>query len=79
MDKEQVEQLKIQMQQWVNEAEKFINDIPPVQLYVAVGVVLSTLILLLISKLLKLHLGLEISFGFSILMCVSNLFEFSDF
>ena len=53
MDKEQVEQLKIQMQQWVNEAEKFINDIPPVQLYVAVGVVLSTLILLLIIRLFK--------------------------
>ncbi|XP_027768738.1 signal recognition particle receptor subunit beta-like isoform X1 [Solanum pennellii] len=49
MDKEKVEQLKIQMQQWLNEAEEFINHIPPVQLYTAVGVVLFTLILLLIK------------------------------
>ncbi|WMV21387.1 hypothetical protein MTR67_014772 [Solanum verrucosum] len=49
MDKVKVGQLKIQMQQWLNEAEEFINDIPPVQLYTAVGVVLSTLILLLIK------------------------------
>ncbi|KAG5577847.1 hypothetical protein H5410_057981 [Solanum commersonii] len=53
MDKEKVEQLKIQTQQWLNEAEEFINHIPPVQLYTAVGVVLSTLILLLIIRLFK--------------------------
>lgn len=62
MDKEKVEQLKIQMQQWLHEAEEFVNHIPPVQLYTAVGVVLFTLVLLLISKLLKLPLGLQISF-----------------
>ncbi|KAK4709071.1 hypothetical protein R3W88_029996 [Solanum pinnatisectum] len=53
MDKEKVEQWKIQMQQCLNEAEEFINHIPPVQLYTAVGVVLSTLILLLIIRLFK--------------------------
>ncbi|KAH0763833.1 hypothetical protein KY290_019906 [Solanum tuberosum] len=53
MDKVKVEQLKIQMQQWLNEAEEFVDDIPPVQLYTVVGVVLSTLILLLIIRLFK--------------------------
>ncbi|KAL3324447.1 hypothetical protein AABB24_038542 [Solanum stoloniferum] len=53
MDKEKVEQLKIQMQLWLNEAEEFINHIPPVQLYTAVGVVLFSFILLLIIRLFK--------------------------
>ncbi|KAK6776309.1 hypothetical protein RDI58_027310 [Solanum bulbocastanum] len=53
MDKEKVEQLKIQMQQWLNEAQEFINHISPVQLYTAVGVVLFSFILLLIIRLFK--------------------------
>lgn len=57
MDKEKVEELKIQMQQWLHETEEFINHVPPVQLYTAIGVVVFTLVLLLISKLLKYPLG----------------------
>lgn len=48
-----MEQLKIQMQQWLHEAEEFIHQTPPVQLYTALGVVLFTLFFLFISKIFK--------------------------
>ncbi|OIT33745.1 PREDICTED: signal recognition particle receptor subunit beta-like [Nicotiana attenuata] len=53
MDKEKIEHLKIQMQQWLYEVEEYVHQIPPTQLYAAIGVVLFTVILFLIIRLFK--------------------------
>lgn len=66
MDKEKVEQLKSQMQQWLHEVEEFIHQTPPVQLYTALGVVLFTLIFLFISKLFKYPFNITL---FSLILC----------
>lgn len=50
MDKEKMDELKIQLQQLLNEAQEFIQEIPPAQLYAATGVVLFTIFLFFISK-----------------------------
>lgn len=69
MDKEKLEELKIQMQQLLNEAEEFINNVPPIQLYTAIGVVLVTLFLLLISKLFEFSLFRVTYFILFLLSC----------
>ncbi|KAL3819249.1 hypothetical protein ACJIZ3_005154 [Penstemon smallii] len=53
MDKESVEQLKFQLQQWLNEAQQLIGQIPPAQLYAAIGVLLFTSFFFLIIRLFK--------------------------
>ncbi|KAH6809592.1 signal recognition particle binding protein [Perilla frutescens var. frutescens] len=53
MDKEKIGELKIQLQQLLSEAREFVQQIPPVQLYAAIGVVLFTILLFLILRLLK--------------------------
>ncbi|MCD9642884.1 hypothetical protein HAX54_029926 [Datura stramonium] len=53
MDKEKIEQLKIQMQQWLYEVEEYVHQIPPTQLYAAVGIVLVTVVLFLLVRIFK--------------------------
>ncbi|KAK3027655.1 hypothetical protein RJ639_040618 [Escallonia herrerae] len=43
MDTDKAEQLKAELQQWYGQAEELIRQIPPNQLYAAVGIVLLTL------------------------------------
>lgn len=50
MDKEKVEELKVQAEKWLREAEVLVNQIPPAQLYAAIGVVLFTVFLFFISN-----------------------------
>lgn len=50
MDKEKIEELKIQMHKRLNEAQEFIQQVPPIQLYAAIGVVLFTTFLFTISN-----------------------------
>lgn len=70
MDKEKIGELKIQLQQWINEAQEFIQEIPPEQLYAAAGVVLFTIFLFIISKS-RLTEDLFINFEFHGL-CFAN-------
>ncbi|XP_038892002.1 signal recognition particle receptor subunit beta-like [Benincasa hispida] len=51
--KVQVEQLKVQMKQWLEQGLDFVHQIPPIQLYVGVGVLLFTTVLLLLTRLFK--------------------------
>lgn len=51
MDDQKLEELKVQLQQLRDEARVFVQQIPPAQLYGAVGVVICTIIFFLISKL----------------------------
>ncbi|KAL3835582.1 hypothetical protein ACJIZ3_010318 [Penstemon smallii] len=53
MDKEKLEELKIQLQQVLKEAQQFVDKIPPNQIYAAIGVVLFTIFLFLIIRLFK--------------------------
>ncbi|CAA3006988.1 signal recognition particle receptor subunit beta-like [Olea europaea var. sylvestris] len=53
MDKEKIEELKIQMHKRLNEAQEFIQQVPPIQLYAAIGVVLFTTFLFTIIRLFK--------------------------
>ncbi|GFP88022.1 signal recognition particle receptor subunit beta [Phtheirospermum japonicum] len=53
MDKEQIGELKIQLQQLLNEAQDFVQKIPPSQLYAAIGVVIFTIFLFLVIRLFK--------------------------
>lgn len=48
--KVQAEQLKVQMEQWLEQGLEFVHQIPPIQLYVGVGVLLLTTLLLLLSE-----------------------------
>lgn len=70
MDKEKIGELKIQLQQWMNEAQEFIQEIPPEQLYAAAGVLLFTIFLFIISKS-RLTEDLFINFEFHGL-CFAN-------
>lgn len=51
MDDQKLEELKIQLQQLRDEARLFVQQIPPAQLYGAIGVVICTIFFFLISKL----------------------------
>ncbi|KAL0336132.1 UNVERIFIED_CONTAM: hypothetical protein Sradi_4825100 [Sesamum radiatum] len=53
MDKEKVEELKIQLQQLLKETQEFVRKIPPPQLYAAIGVVLFTVLFFLVIRLFK--------------------------
>nr|GMD17497.1 signal recognition particle receptor subunit beta-like [Ipomoea batatas] len=53
MDKEKIEELKDQAQKWLREAEALVDQIPPAQLYTAIGVVLLTVFLFFITRLFK--------------------------
>nr|GMD84043.1 signal recognition particle receptor subunit beta-like [Ipomoea batatas] len=53
MEKEKIEELKVQAQKWLREAEVLVNQIPPTQLYAAIGVVLFTAFLFFITRLFK--------------------------
>ncbi|KAL8519101.1 hypothetical protein ACS0TY_010149 [Phlomoides rotata] len=53
MDKEKIDELKIQLQQWLNVAQDSVQKIPPAQLYAASGVVLFTIFLFVIIRLFK--------------------------
>ncbi|KAK6924836.1 Signal recognition particle receptor, beta subunit, partial [Dillenia turbinata] len=48
-----VEELKHQMQELRVEVENFIKQIPPIQLYIAIGVLVFTSFLLLLARLFK--------------------------
>ena len=48
--KVQVDQLKVQMEQWMEQGSEIVRQIPPIQLYVGVGVLLLTTLLLLFSE-----------------------------
>nr|DAD36048.1 TPA_asm: hypothetical protein HUJ06_006687 [Nelumbo nucifera] len=48
-----MEQLKNQLQPWINQAEEIIHQIPAAQLYVAVGVLFLTTTLLFLVSLLR--------------------------
>ncbi|KAK2981310.1 hypothetical protein RJ640_007011 [Escallonia rubra] len=48
MDTDKAEQLKAEMQQWYDQAEQLIRQIPPNQLYAAVGIVLLTVSLFIL-------------------------------
>lgn len=50
MDKEKLGELKIQLQLLLNEAQEYVQEIPPTQLYAALGVVLFTVFFFLLSK-----------------------------
>lgn len=50
MDKEKLGELKIQLQQLLDEVREFAQQIPPAQLYAAIGIVLFTVFLFTISK-----------------------------
>lgn len=45
-----LEDLKILAEQWLHQGIEFVQQIPPTQLYAAIGVLLLTTILLLSSK-----------------------------
>ncbi|MBA0553010.1 hypothetical protein Golob_023777 [Gossypium lobatum] len=58
--KDQLEQLKSQLEPWKNQLEKclheaieYLNQIPPVQLYAAIAVLLISTLLLLSIRLFK--------------------------
>ncbi|XWS38805.1 hypothetical protein CRYUN_Cryun19dG0161900 [Craigia yunnanensis] len=58
--KDQLEQLKIQMElwkkqleQWLHQAIEYLNQIPPIQLYAAIAVLLISTLLLLSIRLFK--------------------------
>ncbi|KAG7012804.1 Signal recognition particle receptor subunit beta [Cucurbita argyrosperma subsp. argyrosperma] len=51
--KVQVDQLKVQMEQWMEQGSEIVRQIPPIQLYVGVGVLLLTTLLLLFTRLFK--------------------------
>ncbi|CAN4094923.1 unnamed protein product [Withania somnifera] len=53
MDKEKIELLKIQMHQWLHEVGEYVHQIPPSQLYAAVGVILVTIVLFLLIRIFK--------------------------
>ncbi|KAK4402778.1 hypothetical protein Sango_1018500 [Sesamum angolense] len=53
MDKEKVEELKIQLQQLLKETQEFVRKIPPPQLYAAIGVVVFTVLFFLVIRLFK--------------------------
>ncbi|KAL2484320.1 signal recognition particle binding [Forsythia ovata] len=53
MDEEKIEELKIQTQKWLNEAQEFIQKVSPIQIYSAIGVVLFTIFLFIIIRLFK--------------------------
>ncbi|KAL1550850.1 signal recognition particle receptor subunit beta-like isoform X2 [Salvia divinorum] len=55
MDKEKLDELKIQLQQLLNEAQEFVQQIPPAQLCTAVGVVLFTVFLFTVMYYLLKH------------------------
>ncbi|KAA8550188.1 hypothetical protein F0562_001872 [Nyssa sinensis] len=48
-----MEQWKNQIQQWLHQAEELIHQIPPNQLYIAIGAVLITALFLLLFRLFK--------------------------
>ncbi|KAK3004266.1 hypothetical protein RJ639_017874 [Escallonia herrerae] len=48
METDKAEQLKAEMQQWYGQAEQLIRQIPPNQLYAAVGIVLLTVSLFIL-------------------------------
>ena len=50
METDGLEQLKHQIQEWLQEAEKLIHQIPQTQLYAAIGAVLLTTFLLLLGN-----------------------------
>lgn len=49
-----LEDLKILAEQWFHQGVEFVQQIPPTQLYAAIGVLLLTTILLLSSKCSRL-------------------------
>lgn len=53
MEFNDVEKLKIQMQEWVQKAEVFVKQIPEPQLYAGIGVILFTTLLLLLVRLFR--------------------------
>ncbi|GFP97468.1 signal recognition particle receptor subunit beta [Phtheirospermum japonicum] len=53
MDAEKIENLKVQLQQLLNETHDFVQKIPPTQLNAAIAVVLSTVFFFLIIRLFK--------------------------
>ncbi|THG07082.1 hypothetical protein TEA_023735 [Camellia sinensis var. sinensis] len=53
MERDGFEQLKNQMQEWVQEADKLIRQIPETQLYAAIGIVFLTTFLLLLVRFFK--------------------------
>ncbi|KAL6567800.1 hypothetical protein OROGR_001468 [Orobanche gracilis] len=53
MDEEKLGELKIQLHLLLNEAQEFVQKIPPTQLYAAIGVVLFTVFLFLLIRLFK--------------------------
>ncbi|XP_059656162.1 uncharacterized protein LOC132303091 isoform X2 [Cornus florida] len=53
MDADAVEQWKNKLNQWLQQGEEFIHQIPPIQLYAAIGAVLLTTLLFLLFRLFK--------------------------
>ncbi|KAK3013979.1 hypothetical protein RJ639_008139 [Escallonia herrerae] len=53
MDTDKAEQLKAELQQWFNQAEQLIRQIPPNQLYAAVGIVLLTVFVFILVRVFK--------------------------
>ncbi|KAG6429574.1 hypothetical protein SASPL_107626 [Salvia splendens] len=53
MEKEKLDELKIQWQQLLSKAQEFIQEIPPGQLYTAIGIVLFTAFLFTVIYRLK--------------------------
>ncbi|EYU28439.1 hypothetical protein ABFS82_12G118900 [Erythranthe guttata] len=53
MDTEKLGQLKIQMQQFLNEAQQFVQTIPTRDLLAAISLVLLTFLMLLVVRLVK--------------------------
>ncbi|KAL7091709.1 hypothetical protein ACP275_12G121500 [Erythranthe tilingii] len=53
MDTEKLGQLKIQMQQFLNEAQQFVQTIPTRDLFAAISLVLLTVLMLLVVRLVK--------------------------
>lgn len=76
MDTEKIVQLKIQLQQWLNQAHEFVQAIPPVQLYAAIAAVLLTVFRFLISKLVRFRLRLSLG---TLLLLKSIFCAFGDF
>lgn len=70
MDKEKLGELKIQLQLLLNESQEYVQEIPPTQLYAALGVVLFTVFFFLLSKFVS-----RASFFFPVL---SNFFVPSE-
>lgn len=82
MDDQKLEKLKIQLQQLRNEAHEFVQQIPPAQLFGAVGVVIFTIFFFLISKLTQdlnfFYLPIRGEFFVALCHCiffVAHLFE----